>query len=48
MTNKELEEYDKLINKGIIGRHLTPKEEKRINELGKKSVEARKRNNSNK
>ena len=48
MTNKELEEYDTLIDRGIKGLRLTAKQEKRINELGKKSVEARKRNNSNK
>lgn len=46
MTAKELERYNELIDKARKFR-LSPKEEEEINKLGKKSVEARKRNNTN-
>jgi hypothetical protein len=46
MTSKELERYDWLIDEGLQ-RPLTASEERELNKLGKKSVEARKRNKQN-
>lgn len=47
MTAKESARYEELIDKALV-KPLTKREEDEINRLGKKSVEARKRNNSNK
>ena len=44
MTQKQRDEYMKLVNKGQMGQ-LSPAQEKRINILGNKSVEHRKKVN---
>ena len=48
MTDEQRTEYNALVHRGIYGGDLTKKDEARLNELGKLSVEQKKKENKTK